>query len=223
MKSGKEGRKCDALLAIGPRVEKDENAHCGVLHASPPCMKQPPELVGRAYRFSLAALRFYRKLPKSPDAQVPGVQFLKAATSTWSNYRASQRGRSRAEFIAKLGTATEESDEVSWLAGIHERRRHRFRRSAPGRSERDLRNVDGVSNKRPTQLDVRPPFYFSLFTFYFYFYFLLSYFISPASMRVRSLFCSVGSGHVVYGLYAHGGLTVLLKSRINLPLTGASA
>jgi hypothetical protein len=35
-------------------------------------MKQPPELVGRAYRFALAALRFYRKRPKSPDAQVPG-------------------------------------------------------------------------------------------------------------------------------------------------------
>jgi four helix bundle protein len=146
-------------------------------------MKQPPELVGRAYRFSLAALRFYRKLPKSPDAQVPGVQFLKAATSAWSNYRASQRGRSRAEFIAKLGTATEESDEsVGWLEFMR----------------------DG---------------HFSLFTFHF----LLSYFISPASMRVRSLFCSVGSGHVVYGLYAHGGFTVLLKSSINLPLTGASA
>ena len=116
MESEKEGRKCDALLAIGPRVEKYENSHYGVLHASPPCMKQPPELVGRAYRFSLAALRFYRKLPKSPDAQVPGVQLLKAATSAWSNYRASQRGRSRAEFIAKLGTAVEESDEaVGWL------------------------------------------------------------------------------------------------------------
>jgi four helix bundle protein len=75
-----------------------------------------PELVGRAYRFSLAALRFYRTLPKTPDAQVPGVQFYKAATSTWSNYRASQRGRSRAEFIAKLGTAVEESDEAAgWL------------------------------------------------------------------------------------------------------------
>ena len=79
-------------------------------------MRQPPELVGRAYRFALAALRFYRKLPKSSDAQVPGVQFYKAATSTWSNYRASQRGRSRAEFVAKLGTAVEESDEaVGWL------------------------------------------------------------------------------------------------------------
>jgi len=59
-------------------------AHCVL------SVRQPPELVGRAYRFSLAALRFYRKLPKSPDAQVPGVQFYKAATSMWSNYRASQ-------------------------------------------------------------------------------------------------------------------------------------
>jgi len=79
-------------------------------------MTHPPELVHRTYRFGLAALKFYRTLPKSPDAQVPGVQFYKAATSTWSNYRASQRGRSRAEFIAKLGTAVEESDEaVGWL------------------------------------------------------------------------------------------------------------
>ena len=79
-------------------------------------MREPPELVGRACRFGLAALRFYRKLPKSPDAQVPGVQFYKAATFTWANYRAAQRGRSRAEFIAKLGVAAEESDEaVGWL------------------------------------------------------------------------------------------------------------
>ena len=79
-------------------------------------MRQPPDLVGRAYRFSIAALGFYRKLPKTSDAQVPGVQFYRAATSIWSNYRASQRGRSRAEFIAKLGTAVEESDEaVGWL------------------------------------------------------------------------------------------------------------
>jgi len=36
--------------------------------------------------------------------------------SSWANYRACQRGRSRAEFIAKLGTVVEESDEaVGWL------------------------------------------------------------------------------------------------------------
>ena len=79
-------------------------------------MRHPPALLGRVFHFSLAALRFYRKLPKGPEAQVPGVQFYKSATSTWSNYRAAQRGRSRAEFLAKLGTAVEESDEtVGWL------------------------------------------------------------------------------------------------------------
>jgi four helix bundle protein len=79
-------------------------------------MSPHPELLNRVYRFSLASLQFYRKLPKSTDAQVPGVQFYKAATSSWANYRASQRGRSRPEFIAKLGNVVEESDEaVGWL------------------------------------------------------------------------------------------------------------
>jgi four helix bundle protein len=79
-------------------------------------MSPHPELIDRVYRFSLASLRFYRKLPKSTDAQVPGVQFYKAATSSWANYRAAQRGRSRVEFVAKLGNVVEESDEaVGWL------------------------------------------------------------------------------------------------------------
>jgi four helix bundle protein len=74
------------------------------------------ELLVRAERFALTALAFYRRLPKNTDAQVPGVQFYKAATSAWSNYRASKRARSRPEFISKLGTAVEEIDEaVGWL------------------------------------------------------------------------------------------------------------
>ena len=79
-------------------------------------MAAPPELLNRLYSFALASLRFFKKLPRSPDAQVPGVQLYKAATSVWSNYRASQRSRSRAEFISKLAIASEEADEaVGWL------------------------------------------------------------------------------------------------------------
>jgi four helix bundle protein len=79
-------------------------------------MKHQPELLRRVYRFSLAVLEFYRKLPKTPEAQVPGAQLYKAATSSWSNYRATQRGKSRRDFIAKLGTVVEESDEAEgWL------------------------------------------------------------------------------------------------------------
>ncbi len=44
------------------------------------------------------------------------VQFYKAATSSWSNYRATQRGRSRRDFVSKLGIVVEESDEaLGWL------------------------------------------------------------------------------------------------------------
>ena len=47
---------------------------------------------------------------------MPGVQYLKASTSVDSNYRAARRGRSRKEFIAKLGVIVEEIDEcVNWL------------------------------------------------------------------------------------------------------------
>ena len=76
----------------------------------------PAQLLARAERFALESLAFYRKLPKAMDAQVPGVQFYKSATSAWSNYRASKRGRSRPDFISKLGIAVEEIDEaVGWL------------------------------------------------------------------------------------------------------------
>jgi four helix bundle protein len=79
-------------------------------------VSRPPELLDRVFRFSLAARAFYRRLPTAADAQIPGVQFYKAATSSWANYRACQRGRSRAEFIAKLGSVVEEADEaVGWL------------------------------------------------------------------------------------------------------------
>lgn len=81
------------------------------------------ELLARAKRFALDSLAFYRKLPRAPEAQVPGVQFYKAATSAWMNYRSSKRGRSRPDFISKLGIAVEEIDEAAgWLEFMDEGR-----------------------------------------------------------------------------------------------------
>ena len=164
---------------------------CGRCCALSLIMSQPPELVGRAYRFSLAALRFYRKLPKSPEAQVPGVQFYKAATSTWSNYRASQRGRSRAEFIAKLGTAVEESDEaVGWLEFLRD-----GEIGSDGallaEGEGNLRDADRAADER-AQPGVR------LALLLFTFHFLLSIFIFLPRLNAGSEpVLLVGSGHVV--------------------------
>jgi four helix bundle protein len=78
--------------------------------------ERPDDLIERTQLLALASFKFYQRLPKNPVAQVPGVQFLRAATAVASNYRAARRARSRREFIAKLGVVLEECDEpVGWL------------------------------------------------------------------------------------------------------------
>jgi len=76
----------------------------------------PRDLIERTREFALAALRFIRKLPDTPEAKEAGGQLRRSANGLRYNYRASKKGRSRAEFTAKLGTACEEADEcVDWL------------------------------------------------------------------------------------------------------------
>ena len=59
---------------------------------------------------------FLRTLPRTDEAQDAARQLRRAANSTRSNYRSARKGRSRAEFVAKLGVAREEADEcVDWL------------------------------------------------------------------------------------------------------------
>jgi four helix bundle protein len=79
-------------------------------------MEKRGDLRERTRAFALDALKFFRQLPKTPEAQVPGQQFYRAGTAIDSNYHAARRGRSRAEFLSKLGLVVEESDEVvNWL------------------------------------------------------------------------------------------------------------
>lgn len=60
-------------------------------------------------------------LPRTREADVIGRQILRSATSIAANYRAAGRGRSKAEFTAKLGVVIEETDEtVLWLEFLGE-------------------------------------------------------------------------------------------------------
>src|SRR5213594_4842142 len=71
--------------------------------------------------FALRVIRAYRGLPSSDEARVIGRQLLRSATSVGANYRAACRARSRAEFVAKLGTVLEEADEsLYWLELIRD-------------------------------------------------------------------------------------------------------
>jgi four helix bundle protein len=74
------------------------------------------DLHERTRLFAIAVVRFCRALPKTDEAREAGGQLRRAANAVRSNYRAARRGRSRAEFQAKLGTVFEEADEcASWL------------------------------------------------------------------------------------------------------------
>jgi len=71
----------------------------------------PRDLAERTRLFALAVVLFCRRLPETAEAQEAASQLRRAASSVRSNYRAARRGRSRAEFQAKLGIVFEEADE----------------------------------------------------------------------------------------------------------------
>lgn len=76
----------------------------------------PQELRDRTKAFAVRIVKLYRSLPHTADSQVVGKQLLRCGTSVAANYRAACRGRSRAEWIAKIGLVVEEADEtVFWL------------------------------------------------------------------------------------------------------------
>jgi four helix bundle protein len=80
------------------------------------------ELKERTKAFSHRCLDVLDALPKGMVAGILGKQLGRAATSVAANYRAACRGRSKAEFAAKLGIVEEEADECGfWLTLIHER------------------------------------------------------------------------------------------------------
>ena len=80
------------------------------------CRVTSKELKDRTKRFAVNVIELCRELPPTLDGRRLGGQLIDSSTSVAANYRAACRGRSRAEFIAKLGTVLEESDEsLSWL------------------------------------------------------------------------------------------------------------
>ena len=75
----------------------------------------------RTKQFALSVMKLIESLPDSLSGKIIGNQLLRSATSVGANYRSACRGRSRAEFIAKLGISLEEADESAyWLELIIE-------------------------------------------------------------------------------------------------------
>lgn len=79
------------------------------------------ELKQRTKQFALRVIRLVEALPATGVGRALGNQLVRSATSVGANYRAACRGRSRAEFVAKLGVVEEEVDESAyWMELITE-------------------------------------------------------------------------------------------------------
>jgi four helix bundle protein len=74
------------------------------------------ELKRRMRHFGLAIIRLVQDLPRGRVTDMIAGQLLRSGTSPGANYRAACRGKSRADFIAKMGIVEEELDESDyWL------------------------------------------------------------------------------------------------------------
>ncbi len=79
------------------------------------------ELKDRTKSFALRVIKLVSSLPNNAAGKAIGNQLIRSGTSVAANYRAACRGRSKAEFISKLGIVEEEADESClWLELIIE-------------------------------------------------------------------------------------------------------
>src|ERR1051326_9339705 len=79
------------------------------------------ELKKRTKQFALRILKLISALPNTTAGRTINNQLARSGTSVAANYRAACRGRSKAEFISKLGVVEEEADESAfWLELIIE-------------------------------------------------------------------------------------------------------
>src|ERR1700726_1518818 len=79
------------------------------------------DLKNRTKQFALRVLKLVAALPNNVRGRAICDQLVRAGTSVGSNYRAACRGRSKSEFVAKLGIVEEEADEtVFWLGLLQE-------------------------------------------------------------------------------------------------------
>jgi four helix bundle protein len=79
------------------------------------------DLKKRTKSLALRVMKLVDALPSTTTGRAIASQLIRSGTSVGANYRAAWRGRSKAEFVAKLGIVEEEADETAyWLELIVE-------------------------------------------------------------------------------------------------------
>ena len=81
----------------------------------------PEEMKKRTKEFAKRVIGLCRRLPRTEEGRLIRNQLFRAGTAVGANYRAACRGRSKADFVSKLGLVLEEADEsLYWMEIIVE-------------------------------------------------------------------------------------------------------
>lgn len=72
------------------------------------------ELKQRTKQFALRVMTLVGALPEDVVGRAIGNQLVRSGTSVGANYLSACRGRSTAEFVAKVGVVVEEADESGY-------------------------------------------------------------------------------------------------------------
>ena len=79
-------------------------------------MNSEIDLKERTKAFALRVIAMFVRLPRTDVARVLGKQVLRSSTSVGANYREADEGRTKAEFISKMGDSLREiSESQYWL------------------------------------------------------------------------------------------------------------
>lgn len=79
------------------------------------------DLKDRTRKFSIRVIKLIKQLDNTIGDREIGRQLIRSGMSVGANTRAAFRGRSKKEFVAKLGVVIEEADESSfWFDMLNE-------------------------------------------------------------------------------------------------------
>lgn len=79
------------------------------------------DLKDRTKKFSVRVIRLVKQLDNTLGDREIGRQLIRSGMSVGANTRAAFRGRSKKEFVAKLGIVIEEADESAfWMEMLEE-------------------------------------------------------------------------------------------------------
>jgi four helix bundle protein len=92
--------------------QSETNSECGISNGA----EMSQELKNRTKKFALDVIGLCAGLPHLPETRHAIDQLIRSSSSVAANYRSACRGKSKADFIAKLGIVEEEADESGfWL------------------------------------------------------------------------------------------------------------